>query len=174
MIAQLIIDIAYSILDPKDQDQIVGEEKQTWKKEVRNTFDPNEEISMEKFQIIGLDEEPEVLARPRVSYWKDAWRRLKSNKIALVALIILLLLTFMVILDRRSADMRLRRLIQMRSIRLRVESIGLVQILSEEIFCQSLAGRPCIVADRYYRSSDLERGWMYLWGNRGILRRNRR
>ena len=76
-------------------------------KEVRNTFDPNEEISMEKFQIIGLDEEPEVLARPRVSYWKDAWRRLKSNKIALVALIILLLLTFMVIL---------------------------VQILSEEIF----------------------------------------
>ena len=67
-------------------------------KEVRNTFDPNEEISMEKFQIIGLDEEPEVLARPRVSYWKDAWRRLKSNKIALVALIILLLLTFMVII----------------------------------------------------------------------------
>ena len=41
-------------------------------KEVRNTFDPNEEISIEKFQIIGLDDEPEVLARPRVSYWKDA------------------------------------------------------------------------------------------------------
>ena len=36
-------------------------------KEVRNTFDPNEEISMEKFQIIGLDEEPEVLARPRAT-----------------------------------------------------------------------------------------------------------
>ena len=69
VIAQLIIDIAYSILDCRNQDQIVGR-KTNMEKEVRNTFDPNEEISMEKFQIIGLDEEPEVLARPRVSYWK--------------------------------------------------------------------------------------------------------
>ena len=82
--------------------------------------------------------EPEVLARPRVSYWKDAWRRLKSNKIALVALIILLLLTFYGhFLDRRSVDMRLRRLIQMRSIRLRVESIGFgTDSLGRDIFAR--------------------------------------
>lgn len=54
-------------------------------------------IPMEKFQIIGTEENVEFLARPRIGYWKDAWRRLKSNKVAIVALIILISIIFMVI-----------------------------------------------------------------------------
>lgn len=54
-------------------------------------------IPMEKFQIIGTEENGEFLARPRIGYWKDAWRRLKSNKVAIVALIILISIIFMVI-----------------------------------------------------------------------------
>ena len=29
--------------------------------------------------------------RPSVGYWKDAWRRLKSNKVALISLIVVIL-----------------------------------------------------------------------------------
>jgi oligopeptide transport system permease protein len=58
----------------------------------------NEEISKDLFQIIGPeDSEAEKIARPRISYFKDAWRRFKENKIAIVALIVLAVLVFMVI-----------------------------------------------------------------------------
>ncbi|MDO4554992.1 MAG: ABC transporter permease, partial [Lachnospiraceae bacterium] len=45
----------------------------------------------------GPDEEGEVLARPRIGYWKDAWRRFCQNKIALIAAIILGVLIFFII-----------------------------------------------------------------------------
>ncbi|MEI3613102.1 ABC transporter permease [Pseudogracilibacillus sp. SO30301A] len=47
---------------------------------------------LEKEQGMG-----EVVARPSLSYWKDAWNRLKKNKLAMVGLIFLILLTFMAI-----------------------------------------------------------------------------
>jgi len=51
------------------------------------------------FQIIGIDKQDnEILARPRIGYWSDAWRRLKKNRIAFLALIILGLLILMVII----------------------------------------------------------------------------
>ncbi len=57
-----------------------------------------EEISKELFQIIGPeDNEAEKIARPRVSYLRDAWRRFRQNKVATLALIILGILAFMVI-----------------------------------------------------------------------------
>lgn len=59
--------------------------------------DMMEEIPVEKFQIVGIDKEAEVPSRPRVGYWSDAWRRLRQNKVAFVALIILLVLIFFII-----------------------------------------------------------------------------
>ena len=57
-----------------------------------------EDIPAEKFQIIGTDDfSGDIIARPKVGYWADAWRRLRENKIALVALFILLLMIVMVI-----------------------------------------------------------------------------
>lgn len=51
------------------------------------------------FEIIGLkDDQADVIARPRVGYFQDAWRRFKQNKVALVALCIMILLIVMVII----------------------------------------------------------------------------
>lgn len=58
-----------------------------------------EDIPAEKFEIIGTDDfSGDVIARPKISYWADAWRRFKENKIALVALIILLIMIIMVVI----------------------------------------------------------------------------
>ncbi|MGL4732006.1 MAG: ABC transporter permease [Clostridium sp.] len=57
------------------------------------------ELSKEKFKIIGCgSEDSEAILRPSMTYWKDAWRRLKQNKVAIVSLCILILLTIMVII----------------------------------------------------------------------------
>ena len=39
----------------------------------------------------------EQIARPSITYWSDAWRRFKENKIALIAMIILAILVLMAI-----------------------------------------------------------------------------
>ena len=58
-----------------------------------------EDILAEKFEIIGTDDfSGDIIARPKVSYWADAWRRFRENKIALVALIILVIMVIMVII----------------------------------------------------------------------------
>ncbi len=55
-----------------------------------------ENIAKEKFRIIGTeDDAAELLARPPINFWKDAWRRFKLNKIAVVALIVLCVLIVM-------------------------------------------------------------------------------
>ena len=59
--------------------------------------DRMENIPDEKFTIIGIDKDAEAPTRPRVGYWRDAWRRLKENKVAFAALIILLILVFFII-----------------------------------------------------------------------------
>lgn len=52
-----------------------------------------------KFEIIGnKDLIKEEIARPSMTYWQDAWRRLKENKIAMASLIVLLLITIMTII----------------------------------------------------------------------------
>ena len=58
-----------------------------------------EDIPAEKFEIIGTDDfSGDIIARPKVSYWADAWRRFRENKIALDALIILVIMVIMVII----------------------------------------------------------------------------
>lgn len=55
-----------------------------------------QEITRDKFIIIGPpDGGIEKTARKRVGYWADAWRRLKANKIAVAALVLLALLILM-------------------------------------------------------------------------------
>ena len=56
------------------------------------------DIPDEKLRIIGIDEDAgELPSRKRISYWQDAWRRFRENKIALVAAVILVLLVFFII-----------------------------------------------------------------------------
>ncbi|WP_066507141.1 ABC transporter permease [Abyssisolibacter fermentans] len=53
---------------------------------------------VEKFKIIGCDDlNDEAIHRPNITYWQDAWRRLKKNKIAMLAIIILAIISIMTI-----------------------------------------------------------------------------
>ncbi|HEX7064492.1 MAG TPA: ABC transporter permease [Bacillales bacterium] len=55
-------------------------------------------LSDDLFRPVERDaEEAEKIAGPSLSYWKDAWRRFKKNKLALFGIIVLLILTFMAI-----------------------------------------------------------------------------
>lgn len=57
------------------------------------------EFSSEKFKIVGYrKEELNRIDRPTVSYWQDAWRRLKKNPIAMASLAVLGLLVVMIII----------------------------------------------------------------------------
>lgn len=52
------------------------------------------DLDMDKELFTPLSEEEknfEQIVRPSVGYWADAWRRLKSNKVSLVSLIIIIL-----------------------------------------------------------------------------------
>lgn len=55
------------------------------------------EVTKEKFQKVAKEDiaKQEVI-RPSVTYWQDAWRRLKSNKLALGGLIIVALMVLFV------------------------------------------------------------------------------
>lgn len=55
-------------------------------------------IPKEKFTIIGVDPDAERIARPRVGYLADVWRRFRKNKLAIVALALLVILIFFVVL----------------------------------------------------------------------------
>jgi len=58
----------------------------------------NENIDISSFEIIGVAENRcDTIARPRVSYLKDAWRRFRENKIALIAMCILVVIVIMVV-----------------------------------------------------------------------------
>lgn len=51
----------------------------------------------EKFKIIGFSqEEAERIERPAISYWQDAWRRLKKNPVSMASLVVLGILVIMV------------------------------------------------------------------------------
>jgi oligopeptide transport system permease protein len=57
------------------------------------------ELSREKFQIVGCENaNSEEILRPNMTYWQDAWRRLKQNKIAITSLIVLIIIGIMAII----------------------------------------------------------------------------
>ncbi len=58
-----------------------------------------EKFSDDMFEKLPESEKnAEVLARPKVTYWSDAWRRFRQNKVAVLALIILAVMVVMVII----------------------------------------------------------------------------
>nr|WP_300002669.1 ABC transporter permease [Tissierella sp.] len=53
-------------------------------------------ISKDRFKKVGLDKnDTEIIARPKMTYAQDAWRRLKTNKIAILSVIILFTIILM-------------------------------------------------------------------------------
>jgi oligopeptide transport system permease protein len=57
------------------------------------------ELNKKEFEVIGCDNlDADAIIRPTITYWKDAWRRLKKNPIAMISLVVLILLVVMVII----------------------------------------------------------------------------
>ena len=57
------------------------------------------EFAEELFAPLNEEERKlETIVRPSVGYWKDAWRRLKANKVALISLIIIFLVILLAII----------------------------------------------------------------------------
>ncbi len=57
-----------------------------------------EVITKDKFRKVGIDKDlGEAMARPRIGYWQDAWRRLRSNKVAMLAIVMLFAILAMTI-----------------------------------------------------------------------------
>lgn len=54
------------------------------------------EAGKERFKIVGCDDaNADAIVRPNISYWQDAWRRLKKNKVAMVSLVSLVVIILM-------------------------------------------------------------------------------
>ncbi|URZ08744.1 ABC transporter permease [Clostridium felsineum] len=57
------------------------------------------ENSSEKFKIIGCENNnSEEIVRKNVTYWQDAWRRLKQNKVAVISLALLIVIILLAII----------------------------------------------------------------------------
>ncbi len=53
----------------------------------------------ERFRHVGIDKEiGQAIVRPSMSYWQDAWRRLKLNKAAMLGLTVIIVCTVMSII----------------------------------------------------------------------------
>ena len=48
-------------------------------------------IDKDLFEVVGYDKEvADTIVRPSITYWQDAWRRLKKNKVAMLSMILLI------------------------------------------------------------------------------------
>lgn len=64
-----------------------------------------ENISKDKFKKLNLgDADKEIIARPKMTYWQDTWRRLKTNKVAITAVIILFIIAVMTVVGPNIND----------------------------------------------------------------------
>lgn len=62
------------------------------------------EMSSEKLVIIGCNNlNSEKINRPSMSYWQDARRRLKQNKVAMIALVLLIIIAIMTVIGPHMA-----------------------------------------------------------------------
>jgi oligopeptide transport system permease protein len=55
-------------------------------------------VTQDKFKPVVKGANAERVVRPSISYWADAWRRLKQNKAAMFGLVLLSLMTLMAII----------------------------------------------------------------------------
>ncbi|MGO1819891.1 MAG: ABC transporter permease [Senegalia sp. (in: firmicutes)] len=73
------------------------------------------ELSKDKFIIEGKTaSDAEAIVRPSLTYWADAWRRLKKNKLAIISMVILVIIALFAIIapimsdyDYRTGDLLL-------------------------------------------------------------------
>ncbi|TVY00422.1 ABC transporter permease [Cohnella terricola] len=56
-----------------------------------------EPIAKDKFKPVEKTTNADVIVRPSQTYWQDAWRRLKKNKLAMAGLVVLIVLTVVAI-----------------------------------------------------------------------------
>lgn len=73
-------------------------------------MDASDIITDEMFTVVGKDSESyNIISRPSLSYWQDAWIRLKKNKVAMVGLGIIIFYIIMTIIGpyMTSADYRM-------------------------------------------------------------------
>jgi len=55
-------------------------------------YEAIKDIDKSQFKTVGKNlEKMEAISRPNLTYWKDAWRRIKKNKVAFSGLIILII-----------------------------------------------------------------------------------
>ncbi len=55
-------------------------------------------LTPQDFEVVGINlAEGQTVSRPSVSYWQDAWRRLKKNKTAMLGIFIILIVCIMAI-----------------------------------------------------------------------------
>lgn len=55
-------------------------------------------INSNMFEFLPAEEKKQnEIVRPSVSYWQDAWRRLKKNKLAIISLIFIIIITLLAI-----------------------------------------------------------------------------
>lgn len=56
------------------------------------------ELTRKDFKLVDSDKQNgDMITRPNITYWKDAWRRLKKNPVAMIALVLLIVIIVMVI-----------------------------------------------------------------------------
>ena len=59
------------------------------------------------FELVGKSEEDaQAIVRPSMSYWQDARRRLRKNKVAMTSMIVLVILTIMAIIGPMMVDVK--------------------------------------------------------------------
>jgi len=59
------------------------------------------------FELVGKSEEyAQAIVRPSMSYWQDARRRLRKNKVAMTSMIVLVILTIMAIIGPMMVDVQ--------------------------------------------------------------------
>lgn len=61
-----------------------------------SNIDSSMELAQEKFRIVGCeDSDAEKINRQSITFWQDVWRRFKSNKVALGAALLLLIIALL-------------------------------------------------------------------------------
>ena len=61
-------------------------------------LEKEKQLTPDQFETVGYTmEEANKIDRPTISYWQDAWRRLRKNPVAMAALVVLVLLVILVI-----------------------------------------------------------------------------
>lgn len=57
------------------------------------------ELTKDKFKILGCNNaNKEEIVRPNITFWKDAWRRLKQNKIAMFSVFLLIIVAIFAVI----------------------------------------------------------------------------